>query len=95
MLEYDNVLSLFSSFLKACGAMNLKKSELVVFTLVLLFYLLGVYLYLLMPEEMASHWNFKGEVDGYLPKFWALSIFPLIFTGIALLFIAIPRLDTL
>lgn len=69
MLEYDNVLSLFSSFSGACGAMNLKKSELIVFTFVLLFYLFGAYLYPLMPEKMASHWNFKGEVDGYLPKF--------------------------
>ncbi|MCD6528068.1 DUF1648 domain-containing protein [bacterium] len=34
-----------------------------------------------MPEKMASHWNVKGEVDGYLSKFWGLFLIPLISIG--------------
>jgi len=44
---------------------------------------------------MASHWNAQGEVNGYLSKFWGLFLLPFILTGLALLFIAIPRIDPL
>jgi len=48
-----------------------------------------------MPEKVASHWNVRGEVDGYLPKFWGLFLLPIIFAGVALLLIAVPRIDPL
>lgn len=48
-----------------------------------------------MPEQMAAHWNIRGEVNGYLPKFWVLSLTLLISIGIFLLFLAIPRIDPL
>lgn len=48
-----------------------------------------------MPESMASHWNLQGQIDGYLPRFWALSFAPfLIFIFIAL-FTILPKLDPL
>jgi uncharacterized membrane protein len=48
-----------------------------------------------MPEKMASHWNAKGEVDGYLPRFLGLFLFPFIYAGIALLLVTVPRIDPL
>jgi uncharacterized membrane protein len=48
-----------------------------------------------MPEKMASHWNGKGQVDGYIPKFWGLFLMPLVYVGLALLFFAIPKIDPL
>ena len=48
-----------------------------------------------MPEQMATHWNIRGEVNGYLPKFWVLFLTPLISVGIFLLFLAIPKIDPL
>lgn len=48
-----------------------------------------------MPEQMATHWNIRGEVNGYLPKFWVLLLTPLISVGIFLLFLAIPKIDPL
>jgi len=33
-------------------------------------FLLSLLAYHYLPEMVASHWNVKGEVDGYLPKFW-------------------------
>jgi len=44
---------------------------------------------------MASHWNIHGEVDGYISKFWGVFLLPFIFTALALLFVAIPRIDPL
>jgi len=73
----------------------MSRSEVLILVLVLLSFCIGVCLYPLMPEKVAVHWNVKGEVDGYLPRFWGLFLFPLIFAGIVLLFIVIPRIDPL
>ena len=48
-----------------------------------------------MPEKIASHWNAQGQVDGYMSKFWGLFLMPMILVGLALLFVAIPRIDPL
>jgi uncharacterized membrane protein len=48
-----------------------------------------------MPENMASHWNEKGEVNGYMPKIWGLFLVPIISFVLFLLFVAIPKIDPL
>lgn len=63
--------------------------------IILLSFAVGIYFYPQMPEQMASHWNAKGEVDGYLPKFWALFLIPLMITGLYGLFKVIPKIDPL
>lgn len=75
--------------------MDMRKSEITILGIILLSFIISIYFYPQMPEKMASHWNIKGEVDGYLPKFWGLFLVPLILTGLALLFVAIPRIDPL
>lgn len=55
----------------------------------------AVYYYPYLPELMASHWNAQGVVDGYLPKFWALAILPLLSLVFSLLLIFIPKADPL
>lgn len=75
--------------------MRINKSEVFVLVLAALSLCVSVCLYPLMPEKVASHWNVRGEVDGYLPKLWGLFLLPIIFTGVALLLIAVPRIDPL
>jgi len=48
-----------------------------------------------MPERMASHWNAKGQVDGYTCKNVGLFLLPCVMAGLALLFYIIPYLDPL
>jgi uncharacterized membrane protein len=48
-----------------------------------------------MPAEIATHWNARGEVDGYMTKFWGLFLAPLMLCIMALLFIVLPRIDPL
>jgi uncharacterized membrane protein len=48
-----------------------------------------------MPAQIVSHWNARGEVDGYMGKFWGIFLAPFILLGMALLFILIPRIDPL
>jgi uncharacterized membrane protein len=48
-----------------------------------------------LPEMAASHWNAAGQVDGYMPRFWAAFLMPIVSVGLLLLFLAIPVLDPL
>lgn len=73
----------------------MKRSELIIFSIILLSFVLGAYLFPQMPEKMASHWNIKNQVDGYMSKLWGLFLMPLISVGMFLLFFLIPRIDPL
>lgn len=73
----------------------MRKAEIACIIVVLLSFAIAALLYPQMPARMASHWNARGEVDGYMPKFWGLLMEPLILAGLALVFFAIPRIDPL
>ena len=73
----------------------MKKSMAAVLGIILLSFVIAVYLYPQMPERMASHWNAKGNVDGYMSKFWGLFLMPIVSVGMLLLFILIPKIDPL
>lgn len=73
----------------------MRKSEITTLGIILLSFIIGIYFYPQMPEEMASHWNTQGQVDGYMSKFWGLFLMPIILIGLALFFVAIPRIDPL
>lgn len=73
----------------------MRKVELVILALVLLPFLVGVYFYPQLPEEVASHWNAQGQVNGYMPKFWGLFLMPFISVALFLLFVLIPKIDPL
>jgi len=73
----------------------MRKSELIVLVIVLLSFAIAVHFYPQMPEKMASHWNAKGQVDGYMSRFWGLFLMPTISLGLLVLFILIPMIDPL
>ncbi|MBI5393081.1 SdpI family protein [Candidatus Woesearchaeota archaeon] len=75
-----------------CGIL-IRKSIIIVLTIVFLSFATAIYFYPQMPEQMASHWNSQGVVDGYMSKFWGLFLMPIISIGLLLLFILIPILD--
>ena len=71
----------------------MRKTTIAVAGLVLLSYILSIYFYPQVPEHMAIHWDSQGEVNGYMSKFWGLFFTPVVITGIAALFLVIPRID--
>jgi len=73
----------------------MRKSEITILGIILLSFIISIYFYPQMPEKIASHWNAQGQVDGYMSKFWGLFLMPFILVGLALLFVAIPRIDPL
>ncbi|MBN1993829.1 MAG: SdpI family protein [Anaerolineae bacterium] len=75
--------------------MKIRKSEVAILVITALAFILSAVVYPQMPALVASHWNAQGQVDGYMSKFWGLFFLPLLLVGLALLFIAIPRIDPL
>ena len=73
----------------------MRKSEIVVLIIILISFIIGISIYPQMPEMMASHWNIRGEVDGYISKFWGIFLMPFISFALFLLFVIIPNIDPL
>ena len=73
----------------------MRKSTSIMLALIIVSILIGVYVYPDLPEDIPSHWNARGEVDSYMPKFWGLALMPIVSIFLLLLFIAIPRIDPL
>lgn len=63
--------------------------------LVALSFAVAIYVYPLMPAMMASHWDFSGQVNGYMPKFWGLFLLPVMSLFLFGLFLLIPKIDPL
>ena len=73
----------------------MKKTTLGALALIAISFIIAIWFYSAMPEQMASHWNSAGEVDGHMSKFWGLLLMPIISSAMLLLFLAIPRIDPL
>ncbi|HHV57879.1 MAG TPA: DUF1648 domain-containing protein [Firmicutes bacterium] len=54
---------------------------------------LGLYLEPRLPAQVPNHWNWRGEVDGYAGRTFAVLFQPLLTAGLYLLFLVLPRVD--
>ncbi|MGB9840888.1 SdpI family protein [Thermovenabulum sp.] len=61
--------------------------------LILSLYVIGFLLYPYLPERVPSHWNIRGEVDGYTGKLSHILFMPTFTLGIYLLLMVVPRID--
>jgi len=52
----------------------------------------AAWLYPSLPEQVPTHWNIRGEVDGYGGK-WTLFLFPVMMAGMLVLFYFLPALS--
>ena len=71
----------------------MRKAKVTITGLIFLSFIISIYFYPLVPEQMATHWDSQGEVNGYMSKFWGLFFMPLVITGLAIMFLVIPRID--
>lgn len=71
----------------------MRKTNLIIAGIILFSFILSVYFYSQVPEQMATHWNSRGEVDGYMPKLWGLFSMPVVTTGLVLMLLVVPRID--
>ncbi len=70
-------------------------TQKIILLIIAISFVAGIYLYPQMPDQMASHWNSQGQVDGYISKCWGLFLMPLISLAAFLLFLIIPKIDPL
>ncbi|MDH3304825.1 MAG: SdpI family protein [Gammaproteobacteria bacterium] len=51
---------------------------------------MAAYLYPTLPEQIPTHWNIDGEVDGYTPKPWGVMIMPIMAIFVFIIMKLIP-----
>ena len=73
----------------------MKKLVLAALLIVIISFIIGIASYNYLPDRLASHWGQNGNVNGYMPKFWALFLMPIISVGMFLLFYFLPKIDPL
>ncbi len=61
--------------------------------LVVLAAAVSVWLYPSLPDRIPTHWNIKGQVDGYGSKHWAVFLMPACMVGMLVLFYFLPALS--
>ena len=55
---------------------NNKRTLIITSIVTLLPILIGIFLWEALPDKVATHWNFKGEADGWSSKAFAVFFFP-------------------
>jgi len=53
----------------------------------------GAYFYPILPDQIASHWNAMGEVNGYMSKLWGILFIPIILFVLLSILVVVPRFD--
>jgi len=73
----------------------MKLNKLTVLRIVLALFPLGIglWLYPTLPNTVPTHWNFKGEIDGYSPKIVGAFMMPLISVLVLVGFEILPNFD--
>ena len=55
--------------------------------------IVGIIVYPTLPEQVPTHWNAAGEIDGYGSRFVGAFMLPLLTLGIFLLLLVTPKID--
>ena len=73
----------------------METEKLATILLIAISIIIGAYAYPMLPSSVASHWGLSGEVNGYMPAFWATFLMPALSVVLFLVFLAIPLVDPL
>ncbi|MDX1406048.1 MAG: SdpI family protein [Woeseiaceae bacterium] len=57
--------------------MSTSRANIICLLMITAVIVLTVILYPGLPEQIPTHWNFEGQVDGYMPKPWGVIVLPL------------------
>ena len=71
----------------------MKRPAILIISLVVVSFILAFYFYPLLPDRVASHWDFLGQANGYTGKLFGLFLIPFMIALFNILFIFIPDLD--
>lgn len=71
----------------------MRKAVSIALILIIIQFTVAIYLYPVMPDRIAIHWNLYGEADGYGSKLVGLFLIPVIEAVLIPLFLILPRID--
>ncbi|MBU1146275.1 SdpI family protein [Patescibacteria group bacterium] len=72
-----------------------KKIDWLILLFLLAMFIVGIYIAPTMPDRVPTHWNIRGEVDGYGSKYINLFLMPSIALAAYLLMSFLPVIDPL
>ncbi len=73
----------------------MRKTALLVYLPVVAMLIVTAYVYPLAPEQIPSHWNAAGVINGYSSKPLGLFLIPVLSLLLASMFLVLPRIDPL
>lgn len=73
--------------------MTIRRTNLLSLGLVILAFAMAAALYRRLPESVPTHWNARGEADGFTAKPWGPFVLPLVMAGTYLLRTVLPRIS--
>jgi uncharacterized membrane protein len=71
------------------------KKEIFPIALILFVIIFSILIYPSLPEQVPSHWNAQGQIDGYSSRGFAVLFFPGLTLAMYLLMIILPKFDPL
>lgn len=69
------------------------KTEILPIFFIMVSLVVSGYFYLNFPEQVPTHWDIHGQVDGWSSKGFAAFFFPILILGMYFLFIFLPKID--
>lgn len=69
------------------------KSEIIPIIILIIVGIVTFVTYPMLPAQVASHWNFAGQVDGWTSKAFHAIFFPCLLLGVYLLLLFVPAAD--
>ena len=69
------------------------KTELPAILIIVVSIILSIFFYYKLPETVVTHWNFAGEPNGWMSRFWASIMLPLMTIGLYIMFLVMPYAD--
>ncbi len=75
--------------------MSKKKSHKIIFSLglvILITWIVAFWYEPKLPEKIPTHWNIKGEVDGWTDKPWGVYMLPIISSITSLVLMLLPKI---
>jgi uncharacterized membrane protein len=73
--------------------MKVSRTNVLSLAYVIVSFALAAGLYGRLPDQIPTHWNARGVVDGFSPKPWGPFVLPLVMLGVYLLLLVIPRIS--
>lgn len=73
----------------------MQKSLVISWIVVAVALILSLVFYGQVPEQIDSHWDEQGRVNGTMTRFWGMFLLPLLMCGMTLLLIYLPKIDPL